>query len=380
MSIDRTEDRDKYFMDRDPALPFTGRKDLEELCRHAIHNGSHEIHITAGETPFILISKDLFAVGKRDLGISEVKDLVQYAFSERRLQSLLSGEPQDLSFTVPTGRRTSLRFRVNISAGLRCGESISMVLRSIPTEIPSTEEVALPTDLVEYCTSLASGVVIFAGATGTGKSTSMASLIKHRMLNSSIGERFYSAEAPVEFLHNYDTPSGCTMIQAEVGTHIESFATAVRNILRRNTTLFLLGETRDAETVEALMRAGSVGPLAYTTCHANDVVRTIPRLIGVFPMAERESALYNISQGTRLYVAQTLLKRKGGGMVACREYLMPDRQMADQIGLCTPDNVAQLMRELLLERGTTMGCSAQMLLEAGHIDESEREMVRREYG
>lgn len=381
MPLDVSEiDFTQYYMDRDTALPYTSRSDLEKLCKHAIDCGSHEVHITAGETPYILIGKSLFPVGERILGASEVKDLIQSSFSDRRLQNLLGGEPQDMSYEVPIGRRSALRFRVNASGGLRNGESISIVLRSIPTEIPQPEEIGLPDDLVEFCTSLERGVVIFAGATGTGKSTSLASLIQHRLTNSEKGERFYSAESPVEFLHNYKTPVPCTIMQAEVGPHIGSFALAVRNILRRNTTLFLLGETRDAETVEAIMRAGSVGPLAYTTCHANDVITTIPRLIGEFPAKERESVLYLITQGTKLYVAQTLLKRKSGGLVACREYLKVDRSIARELGAATPDNIDKIMAKMLEEHGMSMNRCAQELFEADIIDSDEREMVRRDYG
>ena len=372
---------DQYMMPDRLIAPLISKSDLERVCLHAVDCGAHEIQITGGEPPLIVVGKAQWPLSERPIGPDEVKELVRAAFGDRRYQEVLGGEPQDCSFVVRRGRDQSDRFRVNISSGYRLGESISLGMRRIPNDIPAAEALGLPPDLVDYCTELQRGAIIFAGATGTGKSTSMAALIKHRLMHGGRCERFYSAEAPIEFVHDYKPPNPSTMLQAEVGKDIKSFAAGVRNILRRNTTLFLVGETRDAETTEALLRGASVGPLTYTTCHATNVPTIIPRLFGEFERAARDAAISLIVGGTRLYVAQTLLNKKGGGMVACREYLkVTSAEVADALETKTQENAKTRMKEILAEYGVSMPSSAEDLFNQGLIEQEELDHVRREYG
>tara|TARA_Y100001972_G_scaffold95005_1_gene116966 strand:+ start:21976 stop:23103 length:1128 start_codon:yes stop_codon:yes gene_type:complete len=371
---------EEYFISREYIKPLVTAGDLDALCLHALSLGSHELHITGGECPMMEINNRMYAISPRVCEAGELKELVRNAFSDRRLSNVLSGEEQDVSYDIKKSRDESERFRVNISAGFRHGDSISLAMRSIPTSIPTCEKIGLPRELVDECNAVERGVIVMAGATGTGKSTTMAALIKERLVNGGRSERFYSAEAPVEFLHNYEPSNQSTILQAEIGIHVQSFRVAVRNILRRNTSLFLLGETRDKETVEALMRAGIVGPLAYTTVHATSVSTIIPRMIGEFKSEERDAALSLVVNGVKVFCAQALLVRNDGSRVACREYLIVSNEVRSILEKATPTDVEEVVGGLLRTHGVSMFQCAQELYERGEIDNAQLRAVEREYG
>lgn len=370
---------EKYFIEGGIQGPFSTREDMEKMSLHAVNSGAHELYITGGEQPYLLHGKDMWPMAPRTISISEIKDAVRSTFGDRRLQGVLGGQPQDFAWEVSTGRNSSERFRVNISSGYRYGSSIGIVLRAIPSVIPTVTDLGIPEELVKFNLNVERGAVFMAGVTGSGKSTTIASLIKDRIMRGGRCEKVYTAESPVEFLHNYETTLPCTVLQAEIGPDIDTFSGSVRNILRRNTSLFLLGETRDAVTVEALLRAAVVGPLVYTTCHANSVSKAIPRLIGEFPNSERDAALSLIIAGSRLFCAQTLLRRKGGGMIACHEYLEVTEEVRMILDKANQETIERVVKSVLATHGVPMLTSAKKHYEAGLITEKEYEMVCREY-
>ena len=282
---------DAYYMPSTMFRALVTKSDLDAMCVHAVEKGGHELQINVNETPYAQIGSDLWSISPRESMAGEMDELVRNAFGDRRMASAHGGEPQDFSYSVKTGRNQYIRFRVNVTAGYRKGDGLCIVMRHIPTNIPDVEDIDIPPVLLRSCTELRDGLVMVSGVTGTGKSTTLASLIKHRLTTSGESEKFCSAEAPVEFLHDYDTPKPCTIQQLEVGSKIPTFEAAVRNILRKSSSIFLLGEARDKVTIEALMHAVDVGPLCFSTCHARSVSETIPRLIGTFPREARDAAL-----------------------------------------------------------------------------------------
>lgn len=363
-------------------LPTLATKDdLFDLCRHAVDIGAYEVRLVGGERPWACINTGLYPMAPRRLTPDELKNVVSETFGARAVADVLGGTPWDPSIQVVRGREEKPdRFRVNITSVYRRGDSIMLVLRYIPSKIPTTTQIGLDEGLVNYINRLENGVVMFVGTTGTGKSTSLASLIKHRLEFGAGSERLVTAEAPVEFV--YDEVDGeQTIAQMEVGRSIGSFSEAIENYLRQNPSMFLLGEARDAETINAALHAGVTGPLVFTTAHANDVAGTIPRLLNSFPPDQKHSAMMSMIDGLNVIVAQKLLPLPDdAGRVAVRETLIITEEVREELRACAPETIGRKVREILRSQGSTMTQAGQKLLEEGVISADVYERLKFTYG
>ena len=215
------------------------------------------------------------------------------------------------------------RFRA--SAFYQRGE-IGMVLRRIETEIPSPDSLLLPPILKELVMNKR-GIVIFVGATGTGKSTSLAALIGHRNKNSR--GHIVSIEDPIEFVHEHQ---GCIITQREVGVDTESFEVALKNTLRQAPDVILIGEIRTRETMQNAITFAETGHLVLATLHANSSNQALDRIINFFPEEKRSQLLMDLSLNIRAMISQRLLPRDtGSGRVAAMEILLHSPLIADLI-------------------------------------------------
>jgi twitching motility protein PilT len=223
-----------------------------------------------------------------------------------------------------------IRFR---ASALHTLPGLALVLRVIVSEIPHIDQLGLP-PAVHQSLELSSGLILVTGATGSGKSTSLAAMIDK--INRTRSEHIITVEDPIEFVHK---PIKSIISQREVGKDTVSFASALKGALRQDPDVILMGEMRDYETVSMGMTAAETGHLVFATLHTNGAPETINRVVDVFPAEEQAKARSQLSQSLRLVMTQQLLKRKGGGRVGCFEIMVNTPAVAN---LIREDKIVQI--------------------------------------
>jgi len=205
-------------------------------------------------------------------------------------------------------------------------EGIGAAFRHIPNEIKTIDQLGLPQVLKKFA-MLKKGIVLVTGPTGSGKSTTLAAAIDYA--NTNRKERIITIEDPIEFVH---PNKGCVISYREVGTHTESFAKALRAALREDPDIILVGEMRDIETIHLALEAAATGHLVFSTLHTSSAIKTIDRIIDVFPPEQQAQVRTSLSESLQAVVAQTLLKRADGkGRVAVCEVLINTFAVANLI-------------------------------------------------
>ncbi|MGC6471431.1 MAG: type IV pilus twitching motility protein PilT [Parvibaculales bacterium] len=261
-------------------------------------------------------------------------------------------ETNDVDFAIVVGTQ---RFRAN---GYRTMRGWAMVLRTIVTEVPNIDQLGLP-PAVHNILSKKAGLVLVTGQTGSGKSTSLASMVDK--INRERSENIITIEDPVEFVHK---PINSIISQREVGRDTKSFASALKGALRQDPDIILLGELRDYETVSMALTAAETGHLVFGTLHTSGAPETINRIIDVFPAEEQAQARSQLSQSLQLVMTQQLLKRKGGGRIGAFEVMV-----------CVPA-VRNLIREnKIVQINTAMQTGAQfgMITMEKYLEELEKQ-------
>jgi twitching motility protein PilT len=239
--------------------------------------------------------------------------------NKRAAETLKSDGACDASYSIPD----LARFRINV---FRQRGTYAIVMRIIPMGIPSFDDLKLPPQLKEIC-NLKNGIVLVTGPTGSGKSSTLAAII--RLINETKAYHIVTIEDPIEFMH----PHGkSTIHQRELHSDTPTFALALRAALRQAPKVILVGEMRDRETIEIAMTASETGHLVFSTLHTIDAAKTVERIIGEFPIAEQTAIRNRLSQSFRYIVSQRLLPRKDGqGRVAAIEILKSTMRTRDYV-------------------------------------------------
>jgi twitching motility protein PilT len=285
----------------------------------------------------------------RDLGGSELEDYIYEILTEAQKERFESG--RDLDFSYVSG--DSGRFRVNV---YRKETGIGATFRNIPSAIPSMDRLGLPAVIQKFC-DLHQGMVLVTGSTGTGKSTTLASMIDH--LNSTRSLNIISLEDPIEFVH---TSKKSQVVQRELGTHLPNFAEGVRAALREDPDVILVGELRDAETISMAMTAAETGHLVLGTLHTTSAVKSIDRIIDALPNDQREQTKSFLSHSLHAVVTQNLVKTVDGrGRRAVLEVLVNTRAIAK---LIMTEQTHQIPAQLQTGKELGMQMMDQALLDA----------------
>lgn len=293
--------------------------EFEKLLRLMVEKGASDLFITTGVAPSMKINGKIMPVTKTPLSPEMTRETVLGVMSEQ--QRLDFAKNLECNFAISA--RGIGRFRVS---AFYQRNLIGMVLRRIETNIPSLDDLKLP-DILKKLAMTKRGLVLFVGATGTGKSTSLAAMVGHRNKNSS--GHIISIEDPIEFIHQHQN---CIVTQREVGIDTESFEVALKNTLRQAPDVILIGEVRTRETMDYAVTFAETGHLCLATLHANNANQALDRIINFFPADRHQQVWMDLSLNLRAIVAQQLVPTPDGkGRRAVIEVLINTPLAADLI-------------------------------------------------
>jgi twitching motility protein PilT len=282
---------------------------IQDLLHEAAEKEVSDLHLSSGEPPLVRIHGDLVRMDHPALSPEAVTELVNSIMSAEQRQRFETDHEVDFAYDLPG----NARFRVNVFMHSR---GPGAVLRTIPTQIPSLDSLNMPAVLAELCTR-ERGLVLVTGPTGSGKSTTLASMID--VINETKDAHILTVEDPIEFVHR---PKRCLVNQREVGPHTGSFTSALRSALREDPDVILVGEMRDLETISLALTAAETGHLVFGTLHTSSAPKTVDRIIDAFPAGQQGQIRTMLSESLEAVIAQRLLKRRGGGRVAACEILI----------------------------------------------------------
>jgi len=339
--------------------------DLTQLLAFTMQNEASDLHLSAGSPPIIRTNGVLKKVKSDPLSSDDIRTMLYSVMTEDQRADFEKN--MELDFAIALGEKA--RFRVN---GFTSRLGSCAVFRTIPTEIPSMDDLGLPPVMKRFA-DLERGIILVTGPTGSGKSTTLASMVNH--INQHHAKHILTIEDPVEFFH---TSQRSLVNHREVGTDTNSFARALKSALREDPDVILVGEMRDYETISLALTAAETGHLVFGTLHSNSAPKTIDRIIDVFPTGDKEMIRAMLASSLQGVVAQTLLKKEGGGRVGAFEILVGTNAVRN---LIRENQVPQLFS--MMQTGSrygmiTMEDTIKDLYEADIVskDEARRAMLK----
>ena len=307
------------------------RVTLHQLLKTMIDKGSSDLHVTTGSAPLLRIDGSIVPLKLPPLTPQDTKQLIYSVLTEEQKVAFEKNNELDLSFGV----KNLSRFRCNVF--MQRG-AISAAFRAIPFKILSFEELGLPPIAAELAFK-PRGLVLVTGPTGSGKSTTLASIIDK--INSETRQHIMTIEDPIEYLHPHKL---CMVNQREVGHDTSSFKTALKYVLRQDPDVVLIGEMRDLETVEAAMTIAETGHLVFATLHTNSCAQTINRIVDVFPPHQHSQIRAQLSFVLQGVISQALIPRAGqNGRCLGLEIMVPNAAIRN---LIREDKVHQIYSQM----------------------------------
>ncbi len=315
-------------MERDQASKF-----MFDLLRLMVSKGGSDLFITAGFPPAIKIDGRMTPVSSQPLTAAHTADLARSIMNDKQTAGFEL--TREANFAISPGDLG--RFRVSAFVQM---SSVGMVLRTITTQIPKFEDLALPHVLKDVVMSKR-GLVIMVGATGSGKSTTLAAMVGYRNENSY--GHIITIEDPVEFVHPH---RNCVITQREVGVDTDSFEAALKNSLRQAPDVIQIGEIRDRETMEHAIAFAETGHLCLATLHANSANQALDRIINFFPEERRQQLLMDLSLNLRGLVSQRLIpKKEDKGRVVAMEIMLNSPLISDLIFKGEVHEIKEIMKK-----------------------------------
>ena len=304
---------------------------IQQMLKTMVENGASDLHITTGTPPQIRVNGKMMPMKMRALLPTDTKNICYSILTETQKRKFEGMNELDFSFGV----KGLARFRGNIfvQRGALAG-----VFRLIPYKFLSFDELGLP-PVIKTISSKANGLVLVTGPTGSGKSTTLASIIDN--INAERQEHIITIEDPIEYLHPHKR---CIVNQREVGSDTFTFKNALKSILRQDPDVVLLGELRDLETIEAALSIAETGHLCFATLHTNGCVQTINRIVDVFPTNQQQQVRTQLSFVLEGVLSQTLMPRLDGkGRALALEIMVPNTAIR---ALIRDDKIHQLYSQM----------------------------------
>lgn len=291
---------------------------IERIFKIIKEQGASDLHMASGSPPMVRLANELVPVDQEILTPEVNKKLLYSLMTPEQVETLEREFEIDFSYDVPGVTR--LRCNVFMQRN-----GIAAVFRLIPTTILTAEQLNLPKSVLTFCDQ-PRGMVVVTGATGSGKSTTLAAMVNH--INRRMKKHILTIEDPIEFVHENIKS---LVNQREVGANTKSFKAALKSALRENPDIILVGEMRDLETIQLAITAAETGHLVFGTLHTNSAASTVDRIIDVFPSGQQSQIRVMLSESLRGVVAQRLLPKKGGGRVAAFEILVATTAISNLI-------------------------------------------------
>ena len=300
--------------------------DIAQLLAFGVKQGASDLHLSAGLPPMIRVDGDIRRINVPEMEHKQVHDMIYDIMSDKQRKDYEEFLETDFSFEIPG----LARFRVN---AFNHNRGSGGVFRTIPSKILSLEDLGCPKifkDISEY----PRGIVLVTGPTGSGKSTTLAGMVDYK--NDTEYGHILTVEDPIEFVHE---SKKCLVNQREVHRDTLGFNEALRSALREDPDTILVGEMRDLETIRLALSAAETGHLVFGTLHTSSAAKTIDRIVDVFPAAEKSMVRSMLSESLKAVIAQTLMKKIGGGRVAAHEIMIGTPAIRN---LIREDKIAQM--------------------------------------
>jgi len=300
--------------------------DIAELLAFAVKNKASDLHLSSALPPMIRVDGDLRRLNLPALDNQQLTELLYSTMSDHQRRDFEANLEVDYSYAVPG----LARFRVNC---FHHDRGVGGAFRTIPVAVWTLEDIGAPSSFKDII-NVPRGLVLVTGPTGSGKSTTLAAMIDH--INTTIAGHILTIEDPIEFVH---TSRKCLINQREIHRDTHGFNQALRAALREDPDIILVGEMRDIETIRLALTAAETGHLVFATLHTSSAAKTIDRIIDVFPAGEKSMVRSMLSESLRAVIAQTLMKRIGGGRIAAHEIMLATPAIRN---LIREDKVAQM--------------------------------------
>ncbi len=321
--------------------------DISDLLAFGVKNGASDLHLSSGLPPMIRVDGDVRRINVPVMEHKQVHGLIYDIMNDKQRKDYEEFLETDFSFEIPG----LARFRVN---AFNQDRGAAAVFRTIPSNVLSLDDLAAPDVFRDVCQQ-ARGLVLVTGPTGSGKSTTLAAMID--FINDNKYEHILTIEDPIEFVHK---SKKCLLNQREVHRDTHGFNEALRSALREDPDIVLVGELRDLETIRLALTAAETGHLVFATLHTSSAAKTIDRIVDVFPAAEKSMVRSMLSESLKAVVAQTLLKKVGGGRIAAHEIMIGTPAIRN---LIREDKIAQMYSAIQTGQSAGMQTLDQNLLE-----------------
>lgn len=292
--------------------------DLNDLLELTVSEKASDLHIHVGRPPTLRTGGGMVPVEGPNLTPEDTEQLALAISADDIQQQLKSVGQADFGFAY----RDECRFRVNV---FRARGTVGMVLRQIPSKVFTLSEIGIPRQVVELL-NRPRGLILVTGPTGSGKSTTLASMVD--WINRNRDGHIVTIEDPIEYYHNH---KNCILTQRELGHDVDNFGDAIRAALRQDPDVILVGEMRDLDTIQAAITAAETGHLVFGTLHTTGAARTVDRIVDAFPTATKDQVRTQLASSIVSVVSQVLCKKIGGGLIAGLEVMVTTTSIAQQI-------------------------------------------------
>jgi twitching motility protein PilT len=292
--------------------------EMNDLLDLVVEQNASDLHLAVGQPPTLRLSGSMTPIDGDSLTPADTERLMLSITPDSHISNVKLNGGADFGFAF--GEKA--RFRVSV---LKAKGNYGMVLRQIPYMMFGLRDIGLP-DKIRELLYRPRGLILVTGPTGSGKSTTLASMINY--VNENRDGHIITIEDPIEYYHNHKR---CVVTQREIGSDVPSFAEAIRRALRQDPDIILVGEMRDLETIEAAISAAETGHLVFGTLHTNSAAKTIDRIVDAFPATMKEMIRTQLASSVQAVISQVLCKKVGGGRIAGYEIMVTTTSIASLI-------------------------------------------------